>query len=587
LPRLYIQDGEVIILEPEQKIYFTLKGISGFIDPTFLVRTRITLKGEPHQDEYTTFSLRGTLNLLTLAHNLKLNWQGLKLSTLKTLVGGVEFKEGLADIDLTLERRREYSDPWEGYVGEARISKGVAIVKNNDTPIKLEGSFALIGRDFISERFQIYLGKSEFSGKGKMFLFGEPEIDINFSSDALEIEDFLGASGLSTVSGAKGCGKLTLRAFGKMSAPRLDGELYFPEMKACSTSVTDFYASFSRETGEVNLKKLTMDICDGHFTAEGKISGVAALRFNLKEADLHEICNILAYSGVMVNPTLRKYSSQLKGRVNLSGEAKGMISSPRIIGFFSGKDIETANQSFKKAEARFEYNNDGLKFNPLILGKEYCLWSEFYSSREKELQLLLEINNADVASLVKDLELKVPDPFTGRVSGEVKIKGDDIKETNSHGHLTIKQGEISEISFEKMDLDFRGTGQEIDIENSSISQINDKVLIMRGKLFLREDSGNSMEIKPSATGFVWDGWNIEKDSDQMEFNMGRNISKNWYLCFSTPVDNIHKFPLLDRPPRPDTAERAELQYRLDDERRLKLHWRDKEEFIGLEQKFKF
>ena len=120
-----------------------------------------------------------------------------------------------------------------------------------------------------------------------------------------------------------------------------------------------------------------------------------------------------------------------------------------------------------------------------------------------------------------------------------------------------------------------------------ISQEKGKVLNMRGKVFLGDDKENSMEIKPSARGFVWEGWNIEKDSDQMEFNMGRNIAKNWYLCFSTPIENIDTFPPLNQPPRPDSSEKAELQYRLDEERRLKLHWKDKEEFIGLEQRFRF
>jgi hypothetical protein len=86
---------------------------------------------------------------------------------------------------------------------------------------------------------------------------------------------------------------------------------------------------------------------------------------------------------------------------------------------------------------------------------------------------------------------------------------------------------------------------------------------------------------------VWDGWNIEKDSDQMEFNMGRNIGKNWYLNFSVPADNIRDFPLTNKPPFPDTAEKAELRLRIDEEKRLKLHWKDKEQFFGLEQKFKF
>ncbi len=289
----------------------------------------------------------------------------------------------------------------------------------------------------------------------------------------------------------------------------------------------------------------------------------------------------------MANPVLRNYSSQLKGEVDLTGMMKGELNKPCISGLFTGRNIETGSQLFEKAEARFEYDSNGLKFNPLILGEEYRLWSEFFPSDEgNKLKLILQIHDANLESLVRDLGLKVPSPFTGRVSGDIELKG-EVEKIKSQGHLNIKHGTISNIKFEEMNLVFQGVGQEIDIEDSSISQEKGKVLIMRGKFLLGDKDKNVVEIKPSDTGFVWEGWNIEKDSDQMEFNMGRNISDNWYLSFSTPVDNIHKFPEINQPPRPDNAQKAELQYRLDDERRLKLHWKDKEEFIGLEQKFKF
>ncbi|MBL7170774.1 MAG: hypothetical protein ISS46_02125 [Candidatus Omnitrophica bacterium] len=586
LPKLYIQDGEIIVLEPERKAYFTLKSVSGFIDPTIPVRTRISLKGKPQGDEYTSFSFRGTLNLLTLAHDLKLNWQGLRLSSLKRFIGGMEFKGGVADMDLTLERRREYDNPWAGYSGNVKISDGVAALNNVVTPLRFEGIFELKEKDFFSREFLAYLGESKFRGAGRLFFFGEPELDINLRGEAVELEDLIKLSKLSTASGATGCGKLTLRAFGKMRDPEIEGEISFPEVRAFSTSLTDIYSSFSGHTGELNLKKLSVRLCDGYFTAHGNISEDISLRFNLKEAEIHNVCNMLAYSGVMVNPILRNYSSQLKGRVNLSGEAKGPRASPHITGFFTGRAIETENQSFQSAKARFEYSSSkGLKFTPLALGEEYCLWSEFCLTKERKLELSLQMNNANVESLIRDLDLKVPS-LTGLVSGKIELYG-DVEGIKSQGHLIIESGTISDIGFEKMDLVFRGVDREIDIENSSISQEKGKILLMRGKILLGDEGKSSMEIKPSDTGFVWEGWNIEKDPDQMEFSMGRNISKNWYLSFSTPVDNIRNFPEINKPPRPDTADKAELQYRLDDERRLKLYWRDKEEFIGLQQKFKF
>lgn len=586
LPRLYIQEGEVIVLEPEQKAYFTLKTISGFIDPTIPMRTRISLSGKPEGDEYSSFSFSGTLNLLTLAHNLRLKCQGLRLSNLKGLVGGIELREGIADVDLKLLRKKEYPNPWAGYTGDIKIDGGVATLKNKNIPFRFEGFFKLRGRDFVSEKFFVYLGESKLMAEGRLFFFGEPEMDISFKSDSLEIEDFLAVSSLSTAPGAQGKGRLALRASGKMREPIIEGEISFPDAKAFSTPVTDISLSFSGSSKGFKIKRLTMNICGGYFTASGRVSEGMEIMFDLKKASLYEICNILAYSGFMVNPTLRNYCSQLQGKVDLSGKIQGMLNSPRITGFFSGRDIVTTSQRFTKSEARFEYSKEGLKFTPLTLGNEYQLWSDYYSyDSGRKLELTLQIDNADVESLVRDLELKVPSPFTGQVSGKVELTG-DIERIKSKGHLTVEQGTISEIHFEKMDLIFSGIGKEIDIEDSSISQEKGKVLIMRGKLLL--GGGESpMEIKPSPTGFVWEGWNIEKDVAQMEFNMGRNISKNWYLSFSTPVDNIHKFPLISQPPRPDTSEKAELQYRLDDERRLKLRWKDKEEFIGLEHRFRF
>lgn len=587
LPRLYIQEGEVMVLEPERKTYFSLKSISGFIDPAIPVRTRISLKGTPSTDEYASFDFRGTLNLLTLAHNLKLDWQGLKLPSLRNLIGGVEFRDGFADVNLKLEQRREDVDPWAGYVGWVKIHDGVARLKNTNAPLKFEGVFELKGKDFLSEKFLAYLGESKLSGEGRLFFFGEPEIDIGFISEELEIEDLLGISNLGTASGAKGCGKLVLRIFGKMDNPEIKGEIDFPEVRVFSSPVSDISSSFSGHSGELNLEKLSMRLCEGYFTAEGRVSENMALNFDLKEAQINEICNMLAYSGFMANPVLRNYSSHLKGEVDLTGTVKGELKEPCISGFFTGRNIETGSQLFEKAEARFEYSSKGLKFNPLMLGEEYRLWSEFYSSDEgKELELILQIDDANLESLVRDLALKVPSPFTGRVSGEVELKG-ELERIKSQGHLNIKRGIISNIRFEEMDLVFQGLGREIDIEDSSISQEKGKVLIMRGKFLLGDKDKNAMDLKPSDRGFVWEGWNIEKDPDQMEFNMGRNISSNWYLSFSTPVDNIHKSPEINQPPRPDNAQKAELQYRLDDERRLKFHWKDKEEFIGLEQKFKF
>lgn len=587
LPRLYIQDGEVLVLESGRKMVVSLKAISGFIDPTILVRARISLQGEPELNEYTSFSFRGVLNLLTLAHDLKLDWQGLRLSSLKGLIGGVEFKNGLVDINLHLERKREFVDPWQGYRGDITISDGLAIIKNIPTPVKMEGSFKLKGKDFLSENFLAAIGKSRVSGQGRLFFFGEPTVDMDFRSEVLELEDLVGLSNLGTASGASGQGRIALRVSGKMNSPEIKGEINFPEVRAFSTSINDFSSSFYGESGGLNLAHLSMRLYDGYFTAAGRVSENLAIKFNLKEAELQEACNGLAYLKLAENPILSRYGSQAKGKINIGGLIDGPINSPRFSGSFSGRDIEVGSQSFEKAEAEFEYSRTELKFKPLSLGERYCLWSDYHTFPRKELDLTLHLNKVNLEPLVSSLDLKLPSPFTGEVSGKIELKG-PTEAIKSRGHVSIEHGKIAEINFEKMDLCFQGVGREIDIENSSISQEKGKVLAMRGKLFLGDNSGNNtMEIKPSASGFVWEGWNIEKDADHMEFNMGRKIAKNWYLNFSTPIDNVNKFPLRDRTPQPDTTDKAELQYKLDEERKLKLHWRDKEEFIGLEQKFKF
>lgn len=586
LPRLYIEDGEVIVLDPKKKIYFTLESISGFIDPAIPIRTRVSLKGRPNSKEYDSFSFHGTINLITLSHDLRLRWEGLKLSSLKRLVAGVDFTDGIANVDLKLERRGEYINPWAGYSGQIKINNAAADMEGIATHLRFDGVFELKDRDFVSKEFLAQLGTSKLLGEGRLFLFGEPEMDINLRSDSLDLEDILGASNLGTASGAEGLGNLTFRAYGKMSRPAIKGEIKFPEVRAFSTTVQDITCSFSGYPGTFNIDELNMRLCGGYLTAEGNVSRATNLNFYMKDAELQELCNILAYTGFMVNPTLKKYFSQLTGRVDVSGRAKGSLRSPDISGFFKGRNINTANQSFDNADARFEYSGAGLKFMPLSLGDKFKLWSEFCSSEKKDLNLSLQINDADVESIIKDLELKMPSPFTGKVSGKVELKGEMDKIT-SQGHLTIKHGAISEICFESMNLNFRGLGREIEIDNSSVSQEKGKVLNMRGKFLLGADKGNFMEILPSATGFVWEGWNIEKDSDQMEFNMGRNISRDWYLCFTIPADNIKNFPPQNQPPQPGTAEKAELQYRLDEEKRLKFHWKDTEEFIGLEQKFKF
>jgi hypothetical protein len=272
--------------------------------------------------------------------------------------------------------------------------------------------------------------------------------------------------------------------------------------------------------------------------------------------------------------------------VSLSGLLEGPVSSLRLNGFFSGQNMEMLNQSFDRVEAEFEWQEGRLKFKPLRIGEGYYLWSDYRYNPPQDLEVTLQLNKVKFETLVNSLKLKFL-PLTGEVSGEINFKGEPSR-IGSKGHLSIEQGTISDINFERMDLIFHGQGREIDIEDSSISQEKGKVLTMRGKVFLGEEGRqNMMEIKPSPTGFIWEGWNIEKDADRMEFSMGRKLAKNWYLNFFTPIDNVHKFPLLEGPPRPDTAEKAELQYKLDEERRLKLRWRDKEEFIGLEQKFKF
>jgi hypothetical protein len=587
LPRLFIQEGEVLVLDPERKTIFGLKSISGFIDPTIPVRARISIWGEPRLNEYRSFSFRGFLNLLTLAHDLKLDWQGLRLASLKVFIGGVNFKNGLVDINLRLERRKEFIDPWQGYLGEINIRDGLAIVNNIATPVKIDGAFKLKGQDFLSEKFLARLGRSRFSGEGRLFFFGEPAIEMSFRSSALEIEDLVGLTNLGTASGACGQGTLALRAFGKLSQPSLKGEINFPEIRAFSSSIHDFSSSFSGESGSLYLEQLSMGVYDGYFTAEGRISERVDIRFNLKEADLKEVCNGLAYSKLVESQILSNYLSQAKGKMSVGGLINGPIKASRVTGSFSGRNIEVGNQAFEKVEAEFEYGGGEMKFKPLQLGERYCLWSDYRSYPRKELELSLQLNKVNLEELVSGLDLKLPSPFTGQVSGKIEVKGPPEK-IESRGHLSIEGGTISEINFEKMDLCFQGVGREIDIEDSSISQEKGKILAMRGKIFLGDNNGNStMEIKPSATGFVWEGWNIEKDADHMEFNMGRKIAQNWYLNFSTPIDNVNKFPLKDRPPQPDTADKAELQYKLDEERKLKLHWRDKEEFVGLEQKFKF
>ena len=261
---------------------------------------------------------------------------------------------------------------------------------------------------------------------------------------------------------------------------------------------------------------------------------------------------------------------------------RGDTGKTTFIGKLFSDNISIDSALFMPVNASFEITGDTLAITSLSLGKAYELKGRVDLKAPFESDLRLDIKRADIKDLVLMVKKKKPLIAMGMMNGVFYIKG-GLSNIYSNGILESRNGRVGKIDYDIATIRIEGFGPIINIVDARLKW-GKSLLTVDGYMDLRKiDKGNlfdGLRVKSDMRTIVWDGWDIDqKGKDGL--SMSKDISDNMRVGFKA----FAREPLT---PYRDTEnpEEMSLEYKLGVER-LKMKFKDNEEFFGIEHSVKF
>ena len=257
----------------------------------------------------------------------------------------------------------------------------------------------------------------------------------------------------------------------------------------------------------------------------------------------------------------------------------------KVIGL-SGKlfsrDIALGSNPAMKAGMSFKIANDELEIESLRIGKSYEIQGRMGLAPPFETDIRFDIKKVDLRGAPVAAKVKRRKVVLGIVDGRFYIRGRLSGNLFSEGILKSRNGRFGPAGYDLATIRFEGFGPIINIADSSIG--NGK-LTMEGYIDLRDigkgDLFDGLRIKSDMKTIVWGKWDITKEGTD-ELSMKKAVSDNMRVGFKT-MTRDPRTTYYDR----DNPEEMSLEYKISDEKNLKMKLMENEEFFGIEHSVKF
>jgi hypothetical protein len=174
--------------------------------------------------------------------------------------------------------------------------------------------------------------------------------------------------------------------------------------------------------------------------------------------------------------------------------------------------------------------------------------------------------------------------ISGVISGNIAMEG-LMGKPGVRVHISAKDGNISDISYNRMQISADGIWPHLHIADSRITY-KDSSLNLEGELDMRKfGTGYFMEdivVSTTDNTIVWEGWDITRIDESREFLLQRSLGSGIRLGYKTRTSDETRYePVRQR-------NELQLEYNiLDDDSVLEFRAKESEEFFGIKKRYRF
>jgi len=252
----------------------------------------------------------------------------------------------------------------------------------------------------------------------------------------------------------------------------------------------------------------------------------------------------------------------LQGRVYSSGSVLNYLPLPEFEGFYKIRGGALRISSLKLADSLLLSGN--LNFTDAVSGN-----------------LLVLINNFNLANFAR---IYYPQwNAWGTVQGKIKL---NIKagEVTTKGNVDFSEGELGPFKFKGGRVALEGQNSILRIMDSRVYQEHG-YMDLTGEVNLKKlgnpDFGKKLVLKANQDNNMnWRGWNVSRKDDSSEISFNKDIDEKFNVGFKSYMNNSAGM-------KDDRRNELDLEYKLKEDKNLKIQLKENEELLGVEHKVKF
>jgi hypothetical protein len=326
------------------------------------------------------------------------------------------------------------------------------------------------------------------------------------------------------------------------------------------TSEDRFDSSSTKETllsSAEMFKRVPKITVTGDFSMPGLFNIRLALEhLNFRNNDL--LTNIVVEGGFIPQKKL------VQGKIYSAGSVLNYQPLPEFKGFFRLKDGEARVSSLRWGEI---FLLSGLL--------------NFGTPLSGNLSILINNFNLELLATLFYPTWSAFGSLRGKLKFDIGAQG-----VNTRGEINLSEGIFGPFKFKGGRILLAGEKSIMTLANSKVYNENG-YFELGGEVDFRKlgqpDFGRKMTMTQNQSKIEWQGWNISRKDglNEQRISAGKGIDEKFSVGFNAYVNNEERL---------DSAENQnefDLEYKLEDDKSLKIRLKENEELLGVERKVKF